>query len=416
MDPRTEPNLHAITDVAADPSTRERYAVDGMLPSAVARPGSEAEVSAVLKLAASLGMAVVPWGAGSSQDLGHPPERVDLVLSLERLNQVVEYVPADMTITVQAGMRLAELQALTASQGQTLPLDPPRAGRKTIGGLVATALAGPRRMAYGGVRDLLLGSRVALADGRVIKTGGRVVKNVAGYDMNKLLCGSLGTLGVVTEATFKLRPLPAQSRTLVAGFPDLASALAAGEAVLNSELLPAALVVLAAGAARRLELPGRATLAVLLEETPENVAYQAARLPALTGVDVDLLDEGEAAALWGAVTNFGDRFGAAYQIRVNTVIADLERCLQLGESTIAYMGTGTVMLYGWEAEAGQVAGQMEAAAMGGGWAVLEAAPVTIRRVVEPWGPPRPEWRLMRAIKERFDPGRILNRGRFVGGM
>src|ERR1019366_8455237 len=134
-----------------DQETRSRYAVDEIVPDAVALPSSEAEVAAVLREAAAAQMVVVPWGAGTKQDLGRPLERVDLVLSLEKLGRVVDYVPADMTITVEAGMRFAELQALTARHGQTVSLDPPRGAGATIGGIVATAASGPRRMAYGGV-------------------------------------------------------------------------------------------------------------------------------------------------------------------------------------------------------------------------------------------------------------------------
>lgn len=329
--------LRAVTAVADDPVTLQAHAIDQMVPGLVARPRTEAEVAAVLQICSREGAVVIPWGAGAHQRLGHLPERADVVLSLAGLNQVVEYVPADMTVTVQAGMSLAELQELLAPHGQTVPLDPPGARLATVGGLVATGLSGPRRLAYGGVRDLLLGTRVALLDGRVIKTGGRVVKNVAGYDMNKLICGSFGTLGVITEVSLKLRPLPRASQTMQFSFPTREAALEAEEAILSSELLPAAVVVLGEG-------PGPATLAVALEEMPENVAYQAGRLASTIGAGAVLQGEEEA------------RF----------------------------------------------------------WQRLSEAPP--RRQPDPWGPPRPEWKLMYAIKNAFDPDRILNRGRYVGGI
>ncbi len=191
-----------------DLESRTRYSVDGIVPDSVAVPENESEVAALLQSAAAAEIVVVPWGAGTKQDLGHPLDRVDLVLSLERLNRVVDYVPADMTITVEAGMPLATLQSHTARNGQYVALDPPRADRATMGGIVAAASHGPRRGAYGGVRDQLLGVRIALADGRVVKCGGKVVKNVAGYDMTRLVAGSLGTLGVITEVSMRLRPLP----------------------------------------------------------------------------------------------------------------------------------------------------------------------------------------------------------------
>ena len=275
----------SLSSVTVVMETRSRYAVDGIVPNAVALPSSEAEVAAVLREAVLAQMVVVPWGAGTRQDLGRPLERVDLVLSLEKLNRVVDYVPADMTITVEAGMRFAELQALTARHGQTVSLDPPRGAsghhrRHRRHGGIRPAPHGLRR----GAR-FPVGRRVALPDGRVIKAGGKVVKNVAGYDMPKLFAGSLGTLGVITEVSLKLRPLPADSRTLLFGFAELGAAMAAAEAILNSELLPAAMAVLTPEAARRLEAPGPVSLAIALEETAENNVYQAERISQMLAAD-----------------------------------------------------------------------------------------------------------------------------------
>jgi glycolate oxidase FAD binding subunit len=432
MEQQTGTLLSSLTTVVEDRDTRARYAVDGIVPHAVLLPSSEAEIAAVLQAAAQAGEVVVPWGAGTMQDLGGPPERVDLVLSLEKLDRVIDYVPADMTITVEAGMRFADLEALTARHGQTVPLDPPQAAEATIGGIVATAASGPRRMACGGVRDFLLGARVALPNGRVVKAGGKVVKNVAGYDMPKLIVGSLGTLGIITEVSLKLRPLPADSRTLLFGFAGLDGALVAAEAILNSELLPSALAVLTPGAGRRLGAPGPVSLAIALEETSENNAYQAKRisemLQANTG-SAGLAGEAES-DFWDRLRNYGDRFGAAFRIRVNTVIGDLEQQLQacllpdgpVELDGIAYAPGGTVMLYGF-ADGGEapvlaeaVRTRLAAANAAGGSAVLESAPAALRRQVDVWGPVRPEWKFAAAIKKAFDPSRILNRGRFVGGI
>jgi len=401
------------------------YAVDGITPSAVLLATSEAEAASALHAASGNGVVVVPWGAGSKQDLGNPLERADLVLSVERLNQVVEYIPADMTITVQAGMRFADLQALTARNGQTFSLDPPRAAQATIGGIVATAASGPRRMAYGGVRDFLLGARLALPDGRLIKAGGKVVKNVAGYDLPKLATGSLGTMGIITEVSLRLRPLPADSRTLLFGFAEPGPALAAAEAILNSELLPAAVTVLSPEAARRLEAPGLVSLAVALEETAENNAYQVDRLFQMiqgSAASHTLAGEGES-RFWDRLTNYGDRFGAAFRMKVNTVLDDLANHLAApGLVGIAYAASGTVMLYGFPDGSGgagtveTIKARFAAAQAAGGSAVLESGPVALRRQVDVWGPARPEWRFTHGIKKTFDPACILNRGRYVGGI
>jgi glycolate oxidase FAD binding subunit len=385
----------------ADIETRTRYAVDGIVPDAVALPSDPAEVAESLRSAASQGTVVVPWGAGTKQDLGNPIQQCGLVLSLERLNRVVEYVPADMTITVEAGMRLADIQALTVPHGQTVALDPPRADRATMGGIAATASCGPRRMAYGRVRDLLLGCRVALPDGRLIKAGGKVVKNVAGYDLTKLMIGSLGTLGIITEVSLRLRPVAADRRTLLFGFSVLEEALDAAEKVMRSELLPAAVTVLSPAAARRLQAPGEWSLALALEESVENNAYQTGRLKEMFGGAVEAQP-----SFWDNVANYGDCFGAAFRLKISTTISDLANQLQDAGplEIVVYADSGTVLLYGFAPDAARTG------------AVLESGPVALRKQFDVWGPPRPEWKLTERLKQTFDPARILNRGRYVGGI
>ena len=186
------------------------YAVDGLSPRIVVMPATPHEVAAVLETANASGAAVLPRGGGTQTALGMPPQRYDVALDLKRLNGVVEYEPADLTVTVEAGMRLSELQKLLGEKGQWLPLDPPLPDEATIGGVLATNVSGPARLRYGSSRDLVIGMTVALASGEVVKSGGRVVKNVAGYDLAKLHIGALGTLGVIVQAVFKVAPLPVQ--------------------------------------------------------------------------------------------------------------------------------------------------------------------------------------------------------------
>src|SRR6185295_5876810 len=191
--------------LASDDAT---FDVDGVRPGYVCTPGSVDEVSEAIEAASQIVASVIPWGGGTRMTLGFPPRAGSLVLQTERLNEIVEYEPADLTVTVQAGMRLAALQARLGAEGQMLALDPAAADRATIGGLIAANASGPLRLVYGTARDLVIGTRVVNADGVISKAGGRVVKNVAGYDLNKLYVGSLGTVGVVVELSFKLHPLP----------------------------------------------------------------------------------------------------------------------------------------------------------------------------------------------------------------
>src|SRR5262249_19957438 len=201
---------------------------------------------------------VIPRGGGTRMTLGFPPRAADLVVQTEKLHEVVEYEPADLTVTVQAGMRLSELQERLRAEGQMLALDPAAADRATIGGLIAANASGPLRFMYGTARDLVIGTRVVNADGIVSKAGGRVVKNVAGYDLNKLYVGSLGTVGVIAELSFKLHPLPQAQGALLATFSSADDAASAVSALVRSPLGLAAIELLDAGAADG--LPGGVSL------------------------------------------------------------------------------------------------------------------------------------------------------------
>ncbi|MDE0207896.1 MAG: FAD-binding oxidoreductase, partial [Candidatus Tectomicrobia bacterium] len=212
-----------LTDAAAAP-----YAVDDVAPGLVAFPEDEEQLSDVLRLAGEHDATVFPRGGGSHLPLGAAPERVDVVLSLERLRRQLAYEPGDMTTTVQAGMPLGELQDVLKAEGQFVALDPPATAATTIGGVIAVNASGPRRLLYGTARDVVLGLGVAGADGTRSKAGGRVVKNVTGYDLTKLYIGSLGTLAVVHELTFKVHPLPPGEETFgiaCAGHEDIAPVL-----------------------------------------------------------------------------------------------------------------------------------------------------------------------------------------------
>ncbi len=188
-------------------------AVEGVEPSLVIEPGTIEETSEVMKLAGREGLAVSPRGGGTKMKLGNPPRQVDLILSTLRMDQIIEHVPGDQIVRAQAGVKLEDLQENLAESDQLLGIDPPEEGA-TVGGLVAANASGPRRLRYGTVRDLIIGIKVVLADGTVAKAGGKVVKNVAGYDLSKLFTGSLGTLGVIAEANFRLHPIRETARTV----------------------------------------------------------------------------------------------------------------------------------------------------------------------------------------------------------
>src|SRR5437867_5559957 len=224
--------------VRSDQGARAGAAVDGQLAGLVVRPGSLEQLSQVMALAHEAGLAVVPRGSGSALRLGRPRARVDVALDLRGLDRVVEYNPADVTITVEAGITVGALAARLAPHRQFLALDPPGGATRTLGGITATNASGPLRARYGTMRDLLLGVRFVQADGVVTWGGSKVVKSVSGYDVPKLMVGALGTLGVLGELTLRLHPLPDAERTWLVPLPSAEAAQTFVERVVDSSVQP----------------------------------------------------------------------------------------------------------------------------------------------------------------------------------
>ena len=228
-----------LAQACADVSlARPADAAGGKLARYVAAPASTQEAAAVMSAAAALGLAVVPRGSGSRLDWGNPPDGCDLIVDTRHLDAVLEHASGDMVARIEAGITLDALQRTLGEQGQRLALDPPGGG--TAGGVIAAGVAGPLRLRYGGPRDLLIGSTVVRADGTVARAGGKVVKNVAGYDLGKLFAGSYGTLGLITEATFRLHPQPPASAYRTLDCADAGAAAAAVQAAAGSPLAPSA--------------------------------------------------------------------------------------------------------------------------------------------------------------------------------
>jgi glycolate oxidase FAD binding subunit len=400
-------------------------AVDGVPAELVAEPGSVAEASRVLAAACRAGKKVVVVGGGSKLGLGNPPERADLIVSTRRMDRVLEHAAGDLVVRVEAGARLADLQAALAPAGQWLALDPPEPGA-TVGGVVAANASGPRRLRYGTVRDLIIGITVVLADGTMARAGGKVVKNVAGYDLSKLLCGSLGTLGLIAEATFRLHPRPAAAAVVTL---QVERAEQLGEAVgrlLRSTLVPSAIEL------TWYDRPG--LLTVVFEGIPPGVEAQAAAAAELLGEvgEAEVLGPGGTEA---ALSQLGAPPWEKAEVGIKVAVppAELPGALTdlwtgwLGHGRIAaHAGTGVlrVGLEGpsvdnadqMEAFAGAVAKARAALAARQGTLVLTEAPPALKRLVDVWGPPGDAIELMRRVKRQFDPDRVLSPGRFVGGI
>ncbi|WP_219517756.1 FAD-binding oxidoreductase [Nonomuraea ceibae] len=387
-------------------------AVLGMLPRRVALPESVEEVAEVLRACARDDLAVVPVGGGTKLHWGPPPERFDVLLDLCCLNRVVEHAAGDLVVRAQAGVTMGALAGALAAEGQELALDAPFPDA-TVGGTLATAVAGPRAFRYGTARDLLIGVTVVLADGTVARSGGKVVKNVAGYDLGKLFTGSHGTLGVIAEAAFRLHPLPADRRWIVAvadppgmaergpcRVRELAATLAASQAE------PSAV---------ELDWPhgqGPIWMSVLVEGAA--AAQRAEALAALMG-DALRSVRAEPPPQWGAIVR--DEVLAEVRFRPSRLTGVLDAVHYSGFSLRGSAVSGRMWLELWD-DPGEdktvtaLRGLRERlTALGARMTVL----ATPYEGVDRWGEVS-SLPLMRRVKEQFDPGRRMSPGRFAGGL
>ncbi|UBU15689.1 FAD-binding oxidoreductase [Nonomuraea gerenzanensis] len=372
-------------------------AVRGVLPRWVALPETVEEIAAVLRACAERDLAVVPAGGGTKLHWGPPPERCDVLLDLCCMNEILEHAAGDLVVRAQAGVTMDALAGTLADKGQELALDVPFSEGTTVGGTLATALPGPRSFRYGTARDLLIGITVVLPDGTIARSGGKVVKNVAGYDLGKLFTGSYGTLGVIAEATFRLHPLPADRRWVVAGL-DRAEAAPAAAALAASQTEPSAIEV---------DWPdpaGPLTLAVLVEGTTAEA--RAAALRELTGGAVTR----ERPSWWGLIE--GDEVLAEARFLPADAGAVLDEVAATGLALRGSLAAGRVLLtpcrdLAEDELAAAVARLRERARVH----VLAAPYDGLDRWGQVSGLP-----LMRRVKERFDPGRRMSPGRFVGGI
>jgi glycolate oxidase FAD binding subunit len=406
----------------------EADAVDGVRPELVAEPASVPEASELLRAASRAGLRTVFAGGGSKLGLGNPPERLDLLVSTRRLQRVLEHAAGDLVVKVEAGARLADLQDALAPAGQWLALDPPEPGA-TVGGTVAANASGPRRFRYGTARDLVIGITVVLADGTVAHAGGKVVKNVAGYDLGKLFCGSLGTLGLIAEVTFRLHPRPAAAAVVTLAVERPGQVGEAVQRLLRSTLVPSAVELVWNG-------PGQGDLTVVFEGIRPGVEAQAGTAARLLGEvgEAEVLGPGGTEA---ALSRLGALPWEKAEVGIKAAVppAALPGALaDLGvdprgmgfDRLAAHAATGVVRagLRGVDTgDAGQVerfAGFVTAArerlAARGGSLVVAEAPPELKRSVDVWGPPGDAIELMRRVKRQFDPDRLLAPGRFVGGI
>ena len=403
---------------AACGETREAAEADvvgAVGPSFVAAPSSTDEAAAVMRVAAEHELAVVVRGAGGRLGWGTPPSRCDLLIDMSRMSAVVEHSAGDLVARVQAGARMGSVALALRNEGQELALDVP--DDATVGGVVASGLAGPRRLRYGTPRDLLIGITIVRADGTVARSGGKVVKNVAGYDLGKLLAGSAGTLALITDATFRLHPLPAARVYVTAEYVSTGIACDAVAAAANSPLTASAVEL------SRPEPDGPIRVGVLLEGSEEGVAARALRMAGLLGPAETSL---EPPSWWrGAPSADGGTL-----VRVSCWVSALPIVLDAIDAAADSVGVraaiggsaGAGVLYlrfrpdvAAEKPTGFVRALRKALSGRRGSVAVLAAPAAVREALADGGGMAgavPGLALMRAVKDQFDPGHRLAPGRF----
>lgn len=388
--------------------------IDGAMPQMIAEPGTAEDLARALRWARDAGIRVAPRGHGTKSGWGNPPAACDLVLSTARLNRVLDHAWADMTVIVEAGCTVADLQKALAQHGQRLALDPLWPERATIGGILSTNDSGTLRVRYGSLRDLIIGITVALPDGALAMSGGRVVKNVAGYDLMKLFTGALGTLGVIVQAIFRLHPLPRESRSLTfSGTPES----------LNQLLLAIHASKLTFTGLQLRAQPASAQLDVRFDGTAAGIEAQAKQIQQIAGSNTP----SEAAAnVWRAHQTIWEGAEAALVAKFSVLPTRLAAACALVERAAAgqslswkvvvqSVGAGYARLQGPETGLRNALSTLfdEFAKLGGTLVVL-GCPVPLKRALDVWGPPSDAQPLMVRIKQRFDPAGTLNPGRFIG--
>ncbi len=436
--------------VTEDPAALAALEVDGATPGAVVEPASAEEVAAILRLATARDLVVVPSGGFTQQATGYAPARVDVLLRSTRLRSVRYYDPGDLTFGAQAGITIAEIGERLAEHAQWLPLDPARPESATLGGVLATAAHGPLKHAFGGVREFCIGVSFVTGDGKLAKGGGRVVKNVAGYDLMKLLIGSHGTLGVIVEANFKVFPRSRQTRSFLLEFGSLEDAVRFRDRMQRSPLRPLCLELMSPRAGEYLtETPPvvRDVDEVEPQHSGGTAAWQVAlraagsdrvlaRYRSELGADTAReLDGAEEARFWRCVSGFG---GNVLQRHRNAMMVDLAvpiaavrdglaaaehaaldnnfLCAAVGRVGIGSLVMAFIPLLVDPPSAMQYASavsDLRGALPRDASAVVARCPRECQVHFNLWGSTPTDPDSMRAVKRAMDPANVLNRGRFV---
>jgi glycolate oxidase FAD binding subunit len=423
-------------------------AVDGKVPKAIVSPATIDQVSEIVAYAHEQGLAIIPRGNGTKMGLGSIPKRVDLVLSTGRLNRIIDRDCDNLTLSVESGVRLSEVQRDLENRGYVLPLDPPFTQRATLGGIVASNSSGPKRLRYGTARDLITGIKAVFPNGDIVVSGGKTAKNVSGYDMVKLLIGSLGTLGVICEITLTLLPLPEKERTLLIPFSGLGEANRLVHEMVKSQLIPASLDLLNSTAANRINglmaFPeAKYLVAIGLEGVAEAVDRQISEIRGMGknhgARDVLSLDSEDHHDFWITIRDFAEVLvkdspdliclkSSGLISKSGEMVGSYERIAQefgFDCACVCHAGSGILcahVLVGtdfWskmDSLIGLIRQFTAGACRSGGNLTVQSCPLPIKKAVNVWGELGSDYPIMRRLKQAIDPAGTLNPGRYVGGL
>ena len=436
-------SLRSLSIETLTGSVTSEYAVDGKAPGVVARPTSPQGISESMSVASEHGLSVSPLGGRTRTGLGNAPESLDLAIDMTGVDQVLAHNAADLTATVEAGIRVSRLQEVLAEHGQFLAIDPPLPDRATIGGTLAVGWSGSATWQNWSPRDIVIGMRTVQADGTITKTGGQVVKNVSGYDMARMHIGALGTLGIIAEVSFKLTPLPARQETVLGMFESPRSCLDAALAVFGSSLVPLAISTLhgqerkARGTGRG---EGRPSLMVRVGGRARSVQRQTDDVASIyrrSGANhIAVIDVDDAAMMWRRMGDFGwaDETTPVAGVRASVLpgdipgalasLPDMEDSSRLRWRATTQTAQGAIDIHwlGAEDESSSenvraaISKTVKAVQRVGGTAVVTHAPTHVKESLDVWGEPTSAMDTMRNLKRQYDPDRLLNPGRFMGGI
>ncbi len=426
-----------------DDERLDDYLVDGKNSKFRVIPENIGQISEIMKLAFRENLKVVPYGSGTKINIGNIPSRVDLLLSLSKLNKILEFNPDDLTVSVETGIKVSDFNRFLSEKGLFLPVDPPFADKCTIGGITAVDSNGPMRLKFGKIKDMVTAMKIILSDGSIVKTGARVVKNASGYNISRLYIGSMGTIGIIAEISLKLHPFPESEKNALLFFNDISDFINFCESVRDSFLIPSYLEYLSPSFVRFLPkgivenfVKNYHLSLIGFDGFSETVDWQLEQIKVLSkknNCQKTFIPFDAGNSLLSHIRNFYLLFADSLIFKVSVVIPEFKNVLhkikslpfenKFQEAVLSHFGSGIIyVIYPLDNinddnKVIELINMVEDIAIdSGGNFMIEDIPLKFKEKVSVWGRKNKNSKIMKRIKEQFDPNNILNPGRFVGGI